>query len=179
MGIQLVDAGRQGVPRRRCGLRCSGLRRGRRQGIGLSPDDGGPALLMVVTDGDRVNTQIAGQLLQDDLSLDPELDGRALYAQRQDMMAAAGKSIPRGRSPPGRFRPRTSATYQPRRKALMTSSASPGPDMPLPFTAVRSIAPTAEAAVIAVGIVSLLAVVTLCQQQAGAAAGQRADMLVT
>jgi hypothetical protein len=51
--------------------------------------------------------------------------------------------------------------------------------MPLPFTAVRSIAPTAEAAVIAVGIVSLLAVVTLRQQQAGAAAGQRADMLVT
>jgi hypothetical protein len=56
---------------------------------------------MVVTDGDRVNTQVAGQLVQDDLSLDPELGGRALYAQRQDMMAAAGKSIPRGPQSPG------------------------------------------------------------------------------
>ena len=90
--VQLVKAGRQGVPRRN-GRR--GLRRGCRQGIGLLADHGCPALLLVI-DGERVNGEIARQLIQDGLALDPQLGGRALDAQRQDMVAAAGKLIPRG-----------------------------------------------------------------------------------
>ena len=61
----------------------------------------GAVTLMAVLTGCRVNTQVAGQLKQDGLSLGPELGGRALDTQGQDMIAAAGKLVPRGPRSPG------------------------------------------------------------------------------
>jgi len=95
--VQLVDAGRKGIPRRRG---CLGPRFGRRKDARLLLNDDCPAPLLVI-DRDRIDMKIAGQLVKDGQGLSPLLSGRALDAQRQEVIAAARKLVPGGLRPCG------------------------------------------------------------------------------